>query len=189
MMRARLPAMPDARSARTPTLGVAAICHLVAATAVTLGFVACSGEPDAAELPGPEPVCTLGAGSTIFEPLTDGDELAIVSGPQGGFHVWGTFRASGIEPGDFGSTENPTNPTTVFSVHRDNGDRVGGTSSLRQGLKQRSDGTLELVGEPVILGIASPEQLAGKIVDLSVEIVDSDGVEARDERSVVLGFE
>ncbi len=41
----------------------------------------------------------LGTGSWRFESVTDGDEVDLVRGAQGGWHVWVAIRGRGIEDG------------------------------------------------------------------------------------------
>lgn len=42
----------------------------------------------------------LGTGTRTFEPLDPGQEVPIIQGIQGGFHVWGGFRGGGFDDGD-----------------------------------------------------------------------------------------
>ena len=44
-----------------------------------------------------EPSLTLGTGLTAFQPLEDGDEVALIYGPQGGWHVDVALRTTGID--------------------------------------------------------------------------------------------
>lgn len=87
------------------------------------GLIACDGgaeepTPDAAATsdarPGPtrdaggEPTdaavasgwIELGTGARSFEPLEAGQEVPIIAGIQGGFHVWGGFRGGGFDDSD-----------------------------------------------------------------------------------------
>lgn len=43
-----------------------------------------------------DPFFTVGTGARSFEPLTEGQQIPIIQGIQGGFHVWGGFRAAGF---------------------------------------------------------------------------------------------
>ncbi len=46
----------------------------------------------------PEPkVVTVGTGSSAFEPIGEGETLQIEQGFQGGYHVWGAWRAPDFE--------------------------------------------------------------------------------------------
>ncbi|GAB4196307.1 MAG: hypothetical protein OHK0013_03360 [Sandaracinaceae bacterium] len=56
----------------------------------------CAGSPQ------PEPVeasLEIGTGTARFVPLADGDEVPMVKGAQGGWHLWVSVRAEGLESG------------------------------------------------------------------------------------------
>ncbi len=42
----------------------------------------------------------VGTGTWRFEPLEDGQQVDMVRGAQGGWHVWVSLRASGVEEGE-----------------------------------------------------------------------------------------
>lgn len=54
--------------------------------------------PDAS--PAAEGWVELGTGARQYEPLAAGEEVPIIRGPQGGFHVWGGFRGDGFADGE-----------------------------------------------------------------------------------------
>jgi hypothetical protein len=62
---------------------------LVAVTVITAG---CSG--------GPPPLVTLALSGPGDAPLSDGQDVLLEPGAQGGFHVWLTWRADGMEPAE-----------------------------------------------------------------------------------------
>ncbi len=45
-----------------------------------------------------EPEVVVGTGEFAFEPVEDEQELLIVAGPQGGFHVWLAVQTRGLDP-------------------------------------------------------------------------------------------
>ena len=47
---------------------------------------------------GGAPWLELGTGTEAFEPLTEGQPVPIIAGPQGGYHVWGALQAGGFAP-------------------------------------------------------------------------------------------
>jgi hypothetical protein len=47
---------------------------------------------------GGAPWIELGTGTEAFEPLTEGQTVPIIAGPQGGYHVWGALQAGGFSP-------------------------------------------------------------------------------------------
>ena len=63
-----------------------------------------------------EPGILLGTGEYEFEALGDGDEIDIVYGPQGGYHLLGSIRIKGLEAGDDADLSNESNPTTRFEI-------------------------------------------------------------------------
>lgn len=46
-----------------------------------------------------EPSLTLGTGESSFEAFEEGALLTPYWGPQGGHHIWASFQATGINPG------------------------------------------------------------------------------------------
>jgi len=143
--------------------------------------------PDACELAAMEtPSANLGMGSTLFSELNDGDDVEIHQGAQGGFHVWGTVRVTGLYAGDRDRRTDPSNPDVVFQVTKMDGTVVGDTGSLVRPLKVRSDGQVELVGEIVPLFIGSTDDLAFQQVTLSVSITDFCGTTVMDSLDVRL---
>lgn len=69
------------------------LCRTAVFAALALAAFGC-GDP----MP-PEPfegTLEIGTGETGFEPLTDEQEVPLVFGPQGGHHVWISFRVTGF---------------------------------------------------------------------------------------------
>jgi hypothetical protein len=62
---------------------------LVAVTLITAG---CSS--------GPPPPLTLALSGLDSTPLSDGQDVLLEPGAQGGFHVWLSWRAEGMEPAE-----------------------------------------------------------------------------------------
>jgi hypothetical protein len=131
------------------------------------------------------PEVILGTGLDAFVPLADGDDVTIVQGPQGGFHVYGSVRAAGLFPGNPDDLYADCNPTTEFRAYQ--GDvRVDlGASTYRQGLDPGPEPYYQMIGRLVILDIDSPAQLDGVSLRLEVTILDHDGLSAADQRLVV----
>lgn len=143
-------------------------CHLAA----------CGGDEDL----GP-PAATLGTGDTSFEPLSDGGSIFVIQGPQGGFHLLGSVLVSGIEPGDSDNLQDPSNPTTTFTVFMGNERIDQGASSYTQGLDTSdSSEDYEMIGRLVILDILNDDELDGVDIRLAVEVVGTGGNSASDSR-------
>jgi hypothetical protein len=179
-----------------------------ASTLVTLALAACSsdgsggqGDQDQDGAGQPRPCgaleaseaggeAVLGTGYEGFEPLDD--ELGIIAGPQGGFHLILNARIRGLE---FGNTEDlldPNNPSTSFAVYRaDTDERIDmADCAVRLGYRpdQEEFGVLQR-GISIILDVASEmevEPLFDVMARVEVEIVDADGRHTRDERTVTL---
>ncbi len=58
-----------------------------------LGCAAAPIDPE----PDPEVTLELGTGTARFSPVADGDELPMIRGAQGGWHVWVSVRIEGMD--------------------------------------------------------------------------------------------
>lgn len=119
----------------------------------------------------------LGTGTWRFEPVADGDELPLVKGAQGGWHVWIAVRAHGLESG-VGSLEIELQPAdeseppqrTRLGVQLDPPDAEGGRSYL---------------GWPAILG--DPSCAVGRLLRVRATLTTPSGERFEDEREIVPG--
>ncbi len=122
-----------------------------------------------------DPFLILGTGETEFVPLTGAvDDLPIAFGIQGGEHVWGAVRATGMDW---------TNLTIIWELLDADDDPVTGTTTIRQSLSHctRSDGGCEggmgeIVAVTVILDDANA--VRGDELTMVVTASDEDGREA-----------
>lgn len=74
-----------------PGLGAGALAVLVA-------VAGCVGARPSVDPPAPDvPRLEVGTGTARFVELADGDELPMVKGAQGGWHVWVSARATGMD--------------------------------------------------------------------------------------------
>jgi len=150
-------------------------------------LVACAGD---LQVPDLDPDLQLGTGVDAFVALDDGDEVEVVFGPQGGYHVDGSLRVQGIDPGDEDDLGDPRNPLTVFQVRREDGAIVSGLQGaeaieFRQGIRTAEmPGTYEMVGRRILLDIRSDAELEGQTLTISVSVEDANGVDLYDERAV-----
>lgn len=151
---------------------------------VLLALPACGGGDDVADA-GPA-VAELGTGIDGFEPITNGQDLFVVQGPQGGYHFFGSVTATGVEPGNPDDLSDPRNPNTVFRVFRGDARVDLDASDFTQGLRPvAGTGGVGMVGRLVILDITDDAQLDGVEVRIEVEIRDVNGATARDQRTVI----
>lgn len=131
----------------------------------------------------------IGTGYEAFEPLTD--DIAIIGGPQGGFHLNLNARVRGLELGDPIDLLDPENPSTVFGIYTAaGGERLDiDTCPVRVGY--RADGEQGVLprGVSVVFEVASVEELVplfdGPVL-VRVEVVDVQGRRAADERTIVV---
>ncbi len=128
----------------------------------------------------------LGTGTEEFTAISDGWELRIASGPQGGYHFFGAVRVSGVVPGDPFNLLDPDNPHTVFSVYRD-GRRIDLDQANYTHGYALVPGTalFEMTARLVVLDIAEPQELDGVEVLFRVEVTDVDGRFVSDEHMVI----
>ncbi len=131
-----------------------------------------------------EPAVEIGTGELDFESLVEGQELAIIEGPQGGFHLLSAIRTKGVEGGDPQRLDNPNNPTITLDVVHD-GDSVIIISPFTQGLDEAPQSeapfTHQMTHRFAILGIDEDDELVGETVVLSVRVDDVNGVTVQDE--------
>lgn len=122
----------------------------------------------------------LGSGTSAFETIPEAAELELISGPQGGWHVWVTARIwderiDGLiisyEAVPVGSTARITMPTELML----NSSRV-----VREG-----DHWLR-AGDFTVFDITGPPGVVGMQLVLTVRIRDTAGNMAEDSRTVTI---
>jgi len=127
--------------------------------------------------PGGEPQVLVGEGQTDYHAIDDLDVLQVEAGPQGGFHVWVAARLKNLHQsgsitaisGRFPELDyEPPPMSLVFTFDPDEGDYC-----KVYGLRFRLDDP----DHPI-------ETLLGQMLELTVEITDSDGKKASSTRSV-----
>ena len=132
------------------------------------------------------PAVYIGTGEEFFEPLSEGDQVPIIAGPQGGWHIW-----QSIETYNMGEVADTHLSITLAST----GAVVSEGKYLVGLLKDE-----ELVCRNYFFGMfgfldtddlayescdTPPELLGYREVCLNVEVVDEFGVEASDSRCVL----
>ncbi|MEQ1503574.1 MAG: hypothetical protein ABMB14_15155 [Myxococcota bacterium] len=128
----------------------------------------------------------VGTGTAGFEPVADGGPVSFFQGPQGGYHVFVSLRAVGIDPGDAADPFGPDSPTVTLSVTAD-GDVVGQIADQPRLFEDGPDGAL-LIGEQVVLEVLDPPSLDGAAATLSGEVTDRCGRTGANERAVRLAL-
>ena len=150
-----------------------------------LTLLACLGTaPDSGGDTGPPaPQAKLGTGEWEWEEVSDGEDIYVIQGPQGGWHLLGSVRTVGVVPGDSTSLGHPANPTTTFQVWV-NGAPLVPNATYVQGLDpvlgDAAPYTHEMIGRFAILDITGDDVLDGVEVEFEVTVVDVEGVAVKD---------
>ncbi len=147
--------------------------------------------PDTGEEPDPdvpcgegEPSIILGTGAEVFEPLTAGDSVTMVHGPQGGWHILGSLSARHIHPVvDISYTiDSPTHDERVSM------------NEYRVLLRESEDCTGIFVGMyGYLVGLPGeefediyiPDLLGGLPLHLNMSVTDLNGVELTAQIEVI----
>lgn len=144
---------------------------LLAMTILSALFGGCVGEPPI------EPQgLALGTGSWRFEALSDGDEVELVRGAQGGWHIWTSVR-----------WENAVGEPPEMTLRAGMADGSGEPHEVPMAgsFDPEHNGHRDLVGFPCIL--PEPSCMVGELVRIEVDAI-VDGQPVHLERDVrVLG--
>lgn len=119
----------------------------------------------------------LGTGTWRFEPLVDGQEVDLVRGAQGGWHIWLGVRATHFDT-----------DRALAVIELQPADELSEPRMIQTELylgDADADGRRDFVGWPAIIG--EPSCLVGELMRVSIELESSDGTPRLDERYVVLG--
>ncbi|MCA9542303.1 MAG: hypothetical protein KC620_25575 [Myxococcales bacterium] len=129
----------------------------------------------------------LGTGDDDFKPITDGEDIWIIKGPQGGYHLLGSVRVTGIDAGNPDDLDDPSNPTTAFEIWEDDERVDADVAHYTQALGPvwNDPDTFEMIGRFVILDIQSDRELAGATLRFKVSVTDAQGHTLTDAREVV----
>jgi hypothetical protein len=158
---------------------------------ILLATSACGGDddggpPDSAVITG-DPWVELGTGVTDFEEVPADSEQVLVAGPQGGHHFIVSARIRGLQPGDPESPGTIYNPSTRFTVWSEEGEQLDiDPPAYRLGYEEAGNGMFVLPGGHIIQ--VREEEVAalyGGRVKVRVDVEDSTGARASDERWVV----
>lgn len=150
-------------------------------------FAACdptSDEACAAAAEKPQEL-TVGTGELTFQSLADGDKVGLTYGSQGGVHVWGSLRVSGIVQGTSDSLADPDNPLVSFVI-KDGDTEIAGFHELPHHFLVRLDGTWEFLGDRLIFYENDLASYAGVPLTMRATLTDKCGTELADETDVLL---
>lgn len=102
----------------------------------------------------------IGTGTIEFEELTDGHEVDVTYGPQGGFHIWTAVRVHDVTVGEA--------QINLLSRYED-GTSAGPPSRVAMPLVEGPGGVRTVTGLRNFIGDAA--QARGKRIILRVEVV------------------
>ena len=120
----------------------------------------------------------LGTGSWRFESLADGQEVELVRGAQGGWHVWVSLRVRGVDA---------QNPRVTLVMQPADESRPPSEVELVANLDPADDeGYRDFIGFPRVLD--DPSCLVGEMVRIEARIdMGAEGVMASDRYVVPTG--
>ena len=147
---------------------------LLAVACAACGTVKGGGPPDSG---GAGPRIEVGTGTASFVALNDGDEVAIVKGPQGGYHIWGAIRSDGVlDPKGL--------EVHYFVLDGATGAEIQGDNAYRLTLVKNGpyDEWYGMIG---FLGSSVPANVQGLPTVMKLTVKDSRGLTASDERRVI----
>jgi hypothetical protein len=131
-----------------------------------------------------DPRLELGTGEVQFERLIDGQEAPTVYGIQGGYHIWGSVRATGM---DWRRLE------LHFELLDDDGELVSNPTLLPAQLREcvGQEGCDEGMGEVVgiTVFVDDPPAIWGDDITMTVVASDDEGRSDSDERLLKPGPE
>lgn len=146
--------------------------HTAAPLVLVALLAGCGGS--GAEPPG-EAAVELGTGEWEMLPITDGQDVELIHGAQGGYHVWASIRADGIEPED-----------VILEVETQPADESLPPEKSRVQVDFDRDpdtGEAVFIGWPAIL--SQPGCVVDRMLRLQVTLTDRRGAAGMDERYVV----
>jgi hypothetical protein len=149
-----------------------------------MAFAACDGSETGPDCDLGPSALELGTGEDAFVPLSAGDPLPFVLGPQGGYHVYGSLRATGVATGDPDDPFGPQSPLVTFVVTVD-GAEVAAVREQPRPLVEGPGGATT-VGQLVVFSAVDPTAFDGAAATFSAELSDACGTTLTDERAVVL---
>lgn len=152
-----------------------------------LALAACDDPTTTEDCPRGSASLEVGTGEDAFVPLSADDPLPFVRGPQGGHHVYGSLRATGVRPGDPADPYGPHSPLVTFVLTVD-GAEVAALRAQPRLFTEGPDGDT-LVGQLVVFSLPDPTPLDGAAATFSAEVTDECGATATDARDVVLVFD
>jgi len=124
--------------------------------------------------PAEEPALELGTGSWRFDALEDGQEVELIRGAQGGWHMWVSLRVRGVDM---------DRPLIELSVQPADESRPADETAIALPFEsENSEGWRQRIGYTGI--VEDPSCLVGELVRFRVEMTTPDGEVLSSERDV-----
>jgi len=130
------------------------------------------------DLAGAEPRVEIGTGVTTFIPITDGDDVELVNGPQGGWHVDVTLRLYDVNPQELTMRIEGYDAESEMAI----GVPIERILTERR-VQPEGDHWLRL-GDQLIFAIEAPDQVVDTDVRIEVRITTPEGATATAEKVV-----
>ncbi len=169
-------------------------CRHVFVLAAAVALTACGSteaQPDAGpcwpeEFSSPGGQVQLGHVSGEFTTLTEGQNLQIETGPQGGFHFTLSARITDMDPGDPNDSLAGRNPRTRFTLFEEDGTVISeGQNCPTRLVYLKENGHTQLkFGLPILFPTSRVHEYYETTVRIQVEVIDSDGKYASDDVSI-----
>ena len=153
---------------------------------VALAAFGCEPDPDVEPLPCRNlvpGVTELGIGGLAsgFLPVSDGDDIEIIFGPQGQHMAFAAARVSDMEPAQAGGIG-----TTISLAFRHEGELVGGVVSRGMQPSRQQDEITDFAGVRAVFTAAEIDELYNEMVDVEIIVSDGCGRELAAERPLRL---
>lgn len=129
------------------------------------------------------PVLEVGVGEELWTPVSEGDEIYMVEGPQGGYHVFVGVRTEGVVPG-VRAARGPVPPEIRYELVDDAGRSVG--EGERSWPLRGDEEEALAVGDLLVVDIWELRSPGTYL--LKADLVDACGTRLGDERPVLLLF-
>ena len=126
-----------------------------------------------------EPWIELGTGHTTFTPITNGDNIELVAGIQGGWHIDASLRFGGFGPDGI---------VVVYQAVDEQAQTISFTTQAtlsRGSVLEDGEGEWLRVGDRVVLDIPASDEIVGTTAIMRVT-AELDGQTWSDERTVVI---
>jgi hypothetical protein len=143
-------------------------------------------ETDESDAP-PPAACDLGTGTVAFVGFVPWvrDEVEVVRGRQGLWHVVGAVRCTGVVPGDAADILAPTNPTVSWEILDPVGLVIAGYDGLRRPMGGLGPGA-NLLDEYLVFRTATYAEALDRDATMRFRLEDADGTRVEVEEPVRL---